>query len=138
MEQTTVRKETIDDIITDLKAQRDAMKKRIRFLEWRLEQRIQLTQNLYQKRREHFNRMQDLAYRIFLDNPKVAFNYDDLAEEWKRRYPNISYLNVPRRVQELTEKQLLWRVEDPESRKVRHFLRLEELKEDGKEEQEQD
>ena len=130
MEQTTRQTQQGDlvQLLLEKGNEIKALRRRVGFLESRLEQRIQLTQNLYQKRREHFNRMQDLAYRIFKDNPKSPFSYEELCEEWKRRYPNISSVNVPRRVKELTQRHLLWRVDDPETHKVYHYLRLEELK----------
>jgi hypothetical protein len=73
--------------------------------------------------------MQDRVYQIFLDYPKVAFSYEELQDEWKSRYPSVSFVNVPRRTRELVEQNLLWSVFDPETRKVYHYLRLEELEE---------
>jgi hypothetical protein len=116
-------------IINDQKKQLEAKDKRIQFLESRLAQRIVKTQNLYQQRKTHFSDMQDRAYQIFLDFPEIGFTYEELVEEWNARYPSISPVNLPRRVRELAEQSLLWDAFDPETRKVYHYLRLEELEE---------
>lgn len=120
-------------IIEDYKRQRDALKRRVEHLEFRLAQRTQKTQNLYQERKARFSDMQDRVYQIFLESPDVAWSYEDLQQEWESRYSKISSVNVPRRVKELTEKGLLWSVMDPESRKVLHYLELEEMEENERE-----
>ena len=110
-----------------------ALHKRIEHLEFRLAQRTQKTQNLYQERKARFSDMQDRVYQIFLESPDVAWSYEDLQQEWESRYSKISSVNVPRRVKELTEQDLLWSVMDPESRKVFHYLKLEEMEENERE-----
>jgi site-specific DNA-adenine methylase len=117
------------DIIADQRKQLEMKQKYIEQLEFRLEQRTEVTKNLYQQRKAHFSDMQDRVYRIFLDYPKIAFCYEELIEEWKAKYPNVSPVNVPRRTRELAEQDLLWSAMDPESHKVYHYLRLEEMEE---------
>lgn len=129
MEQQTTGRPVTNQELVDLWRENAALHKRLEKLEWRLAQRVQKTQNLYQQRKAHFSDMQDRVYQIFLESPDVAFSYEELQEEWKARYSEISAVNVPRRVKELTEQGLLWSVVDPESRKVYHYLRLEELEE---------
>ena len=119
--------------LVDLWRTNAGLHKRIEKLEKRLAQRIQKTQNLYQERKARFSDMQDRVYQIFLESPDVAWSYEDLQQEWESRYSKISSVNVPRRVKELTEQGLLWSVMDPESRKVFHYLKLEEMEENERE-----
>lgn len=129
-EQTTVEsKPATNQELVDLWRENAGLHKRIERLEFRLAQRTQKTENLYQERKAHFSDMQDRVYQIFLESPDVAWSYEELQEEWKSRYSSISAVNVPRRVKELTEQGLLWSVMDPESHKVYHYLRLEQLEE---------
>jgi len=129
MEQETTGRPVTNQELVDLWRENAGLHKRIEKLEFRLAQRVQKTQNLYQQRKAHFSDMQDRVYQIFLESPDVAWSYEELQEEWKARYSAISAVNVPRRVKELTEKNLLWAVMDPESHKVYHYLRLEQVEE---------
>jgi hypothetical protein len=117
-------------LINDLREEVKRKQKRIEQLEFRLAQRIQKTKNLYQERKAHFSDMQDRIYKIFLDFGEVCWTYEELQEEWVSRYPNVSSVNVPRRTRELAEMGSLYSVLDPESRKVYHYLRLDEIEEE--------
>lgn len=117
-------------IVNDLREEVKRKQKRIEQLEFRLAQRIQKTKNLYQERKAKLDEMKDRVYKIFLDFGEVAWTYEELQEEWASRYPNVSSVNLPRRVRELAEMGLLWAALDPESKKVYHYLRLEDLQDD--------
>lgn len=126
--QTTTESRQPEDLHS-LTALIEAQRRRIAFLEFILTQRTETTRNRYQQLKKHFSRMQDLIYKIFLDNPAIGFSYDMLTEEFKARYPNVSSVNVNRRVRELAQQGRLWRTVDKETGKVKHYLRLDEQKE---------
>lgn len=98
--------ETLKDVI----AQRDALKKRVQFLEMVLQQKIVLTEKSYADRKQHFNQMQNLVYQLFLKNPGIPFTYVQMQDEWKRAYPHLetSAVNMPRRIRELVQAKRLW------------------------------
>lgn len=134
MEQTTLQNlQPLLDELQEIRAEREALKKRVRWLEMRLEQRIEKTVNHYQERRSRLDRMQNMALQLFIENPNIPFTYEELVEEWKVKYPDVSCINLPRRIRELAEQNLVWRVEDPETKKALHYLKLEGV-EEGEEE----
>jgi len=101
---------TLLETLRDVTAQRDALKKRVQFLETVLQQKIVLTSQSYVERKEHFNQMQRLVYELFLKNPGIPFTYVQMQEEWRRAFPNLetSAVNVPRRIRELVQAKRLW------------------------------
>ena len=101
---------TILETLKDERAKNEALKKRVAFLESVLEQRIVLTQKNYNERREKFNQMQELVFKLFLANPGIPFTYVELEKLWEDSYPNLqnSKINVGRRVRELVQLKKVW------------------------------
>jgi hypothetical protein len=101
---------TLLETLRDVTAQRDALKKRVQFLETVLQQKIVLTEKSYAERKLHFNQMQRLVYELFLKNPGIPFTYAQAQEEWTKDFPHLkaSATNVGRRIRELVQAKRLW------------------------------
>jgi len=101
---------TLLETLKDVTTQRDALRRRVQFLETVLQQKIVLTEKSYAERKEHFNQMQRLVYELFLKNPGMPFTYVQAMEEWRKVYPHMetSAVNVPRRIRELVQAKRLW------------------------------
>jgi hypothetical protein len=124
-QETTGERPATNQELVDLWRQNACLHKQVQFLQFILTEREKLTENKYSDLKGRFNQMQDLAYRIFLENPTMGFTYEEATEEWERRYPNINSMNLPRRIRELSEMGLLWRSVDPVSGKVKHYVKKE-------------
>jgi hypothetical protein len=121
---------TLLETLRDLRGQNEALKKRVAFLEMILEQRVELTQSTYRERKDHFNQMQELVFKLFLQAPGQPFSYVEIQEEWRRAYPHMasSAVNVPRRVRELVQLRKLWQNIDKSDGLARFWLKLEKKK----------
>jgi len=119
------------DIMQDLKAQRDALKKRVEFLEERLTQRYEETRKDFQRLQPYLENMRAKILQVFVElPPTIELCHEEIIEEFKAKYPMLSTANVPRRVRELVEQGKLWSHKD-EKGVVRFSLKLKEEKIDG-------
>lgn len=106
-----------------LSRQLEAKEKRIRTLEFLLEQRFRETKRQYDP--EHVEEMKDRVYRLFLDRAGVSFTYEEAEAEFQHVY-GFRSANVPQRLRDLRKEGKLWSA-DNESGKVRFYLKLAEL-----------
>jgi hypothetical protein len=115
------------NIMQDLKAQRDALQKRVAWLEERLEQRHEETRKDFERMQPYLENMRAKIRQIFLDlPPTVGLTHQEIQDEFHDRYPMVSITNVPRRVRELVEQGDLWSKTDDEGT-VRFYLKLKEV-----------
>lgn len=111
-----------------------ALRKRMDFLQMRLEQRQVDTENRYVEKKRWLDSMCDLCYKVFLADPERGFTYDEFILEFQRFYPKVPCGHVQRRLRDLRDKKLLWSNIDKTTGEVRYWLKLEELPEEEKEE----
>jgi len=114
--------------IQELLARNKALEIRTQHLELVLKQRIVLTENKYRDNAKHFENLERMVLQVFRDNPAMPFTYADLQVECGIRYPSVPWCNLERRVRQLRAQGALWNDVDPDSHKVRFWLKLEEIK----------
>lgn len=114
-------------LIDKLLGQRDHLKAQVRFLRARLEQRQEKTVSHYNKLLLHFKNQRDKEFKIFLELPyNVGLLHEEIRTEYEKRYPNENTKDLPRRTRENVELGRLWAKQEPNSSKVRFYLRLKE------------
>jgi hypothetical protein len=103
----------------------EAQRKRIAFLERRLQQRFESTRQDYLSRIKYFESMQQRILQLFLEDVPagVGLSHREIQEEFARKFPAIKSTNVDRRVQELAKAGKLWAHKDDDGT-VRFYLRL--------------
>jgi hypothetical protein len=114
-------------LIKDLQRVNEAQRRRIEFLERRLEQRFVDTRQDYVSRIKYFEGMQQRVLQLFLEDVSagVGLSMPEVLEEWARKFPAIKSANVDRRVQELARAGRLWKCKDDDGI-VRFYLKLRE------------
>jgi len=132
--QTTLQKKQQEDLVQLLiekEAENKALRKRVGFLESRLEQRSEKTKKDLRKLLPYFKSMRDKVMGIFLElQPTTGLSHKDIIEEFRIKYPMINVAHLPRRVCELvSDEQKLWSKKD-EKGTVRFYLKLKDLKGD--------
>lgn len=120
-----------DDELGDLRAKCEAqnrhikfLKSRITFLELRLRQRIEVTENKFRLHEKDFTQVESLCLSIFRANPERRFTYEDFQTEYKKKYPTLPGANVPRRIRQLFHDGCLIREPCPETGKQTYCLKL--------------
>jgi hypothetical protein len=115
--------------INRIESVKEALERRVKFLEERLQQRFIATVNEYQDRRKYFDKMQEYVLTLFLDLPPDAgLTRTEIPEEFKRKYPHMASVDALRRAYELKQQDKLWTKQDPDGT-VRFFLKLKEVEE---------
>lgn len=111
--------------LVDLWRENAALHHRITFLEQRLQQRSTATIKDYQKLRKYFDVMKGRILDIFVDLPiTMGLSHPEISEAFRERYPAIHSVDLPRRVRELVQDNLLWSRE--EDGVAKFYLRLKE------------
>lgn len=123
MSKTTPQTALIDKLL----GQRDHLKAQVRFLRARLEQKYEKTVSHYNKLLLHFKNQRDKEFKIFLELPyDTGLLHEEIRREYEKRYPNENTKDLPRRTRENVELGRLWAKQEPNSSKVRFYLRLKE------------
>ena len=99
--------------------QLEAKEKRIRQLEFILEQRYRETKRQFDPAK--LEEMKAKVYQLFLASPGVGFTYEEAEEEFERMY-GFKSANVGQRCRDLRQEGKLW--SSDEEGKVRFYLRL--------------
>lgn len=99
--------------------QLEAKDKRIRQLEFILDQRVRETKRMYDP--SHIEQMKDRVYRLFLACPGLGFTYEEAEDEFEAIY-GFRSANVGQRMRDLRQDGKLW--SSDENGKVRFYLKL--------------
>ncbi len=99
--------------------QLEAKDKRIRFLEFILEQRGRETLKRFDPKQVEL--MVGKVYQVFLENPGRGLSYDEVGEEFKRLW-HFHSEHIPQRVRDLRKAGKVW--SDDSSGVVRFYLTL--------------
>lgn len=109
-----------------LTKQLQAKEKRIRYLEFILEQRAEITRKKWNPR--NVAEMLEKVYRVFVLNPGVGFTYEEAEREFQSVWHFHSAFVGPR-MRDLFREGKLWRGRDENGKgKVRYYLKLDEKK----------
>ena len=103
----------------------EAQRRRIEFLERRLEQRFESTRQDYASKIKYFESIQKMVLQLFLEDVPVGvgLSMPEILKEFERKFPAVKSAFVGRRVQELAAAGKLWRSKD-DGGTVRFYLRL--------------
>jgi hypothetical protein len=114
-------------LVDDLRRLNEGQRRRIEFLERRLEQRFVDTRQDYVSRIKYFEGMQQRVLQLFLEDVPagVGLSIPEVLEELARKFPAIKSANWDRRVQELARAGKLWKCKDDDGI-VRFYLKLRE------------
>jgi len=105
--------ETFAHIVEDCRRQNEALKRRVSFLEWRLEQRNEETTKDFHAMQPFFESMKAKILLIFHDLPlSMGLSHQEIQDQFAKLYPMIDITNVPRRVRELVNEGKLWTFPD--------------------------
>jgi hypothetical protein len=106
----------------------EAKDKRIRQLEYVLEQRYRETKRQFDP--DKLEEMKGKVYQIFLANPGVGFTYEEAEDDFERTY-GFRSANVGQRMRDLRQEDKLWSTEETiecsTKKKVRFYLKLAEV-----------
>jgi hypothetical protein len=104
--------------------QLEAKDKRIRYLEFILEQRYQATVKKYDP--EKIAEMCRRCYEVFLDAPAgTGYTTTEFLTAFKNKW-RFQSAHLPQRLRDLVKQQKLWRAKDDKGN-VRFYLKLEEV-----------
>lgn len=122
--------ESVEQILQEYRARNEALQRRVKFLEMRLEQRFVVTKNDYEQLKPYFERIKTKIINIFLDlPPSVGLTTNELQEEYQRLHPRESTAHLYRRARQLCDDGLLWSCPDENKKNVRFYLKLKPLSE---------
>lgn len=99
----------------------EAKDKRIRYLEYVLEQRTRATKAEYDP--EALARMEQLCYEVFLKHPGRGYTYEEFEDAFEEQN-NFRSANTGQRLRDLRQNKKIWSDGDP----VRFYLKLKEMK----------
>lgn len=117
------------DVVADYKARNAALERRVRFLEWRLEQREEATKNDYEALKPYLEQTRVKILSVFYELPITSdLTPEELQEAFSKKYPAISTVNLYRRARELVGEGKLFSYQD-ECHHVHFCLRLKEIDE---------
>lgn len=102
--------------------QLEAKDKRIRFLEYILEQRFRETKSQFDPKQ--VEEMKGKVYALFLSTPSISFSYEEAEAEFQAVY-GFRSANVGQRLRDLRQEGKLW--SDEQEGKVRFRLKLAEV-----------
>ncbi len=105
--------------------QLEAKDKKIKHLEFLLEQRSEETENTFREDQKKINRCEDDVKEFFIRNPGVGFTYLEARHDFKALF-NYEQINIDRRMRQLAVDGFLWK-SDKEDGQIRYYLKLEEL-----------
>jgi len=131
MEQTTTELAPLLEELQEKRARIKALRRKVEFLETRLEQRFEETKKDFKKLQPYFENMRSKILQIFMElPPTTGLSHKEIIEEFRAKYPTINTAHIPRRVCELvSDEQKLWSKKD-EKGTVRFYLKLKPLKGD--------
>lgn len=102
-----------------------AQRKRITHLEKCLIGATVKAQNKYERNKKFFEIIQGKIMKMYLDiGAGIGMDAKTLLKEYAVRYPHANIANVLRRVYELIEKGMLWSEEDPHTKRVTFYLKV--------------
>ena len=121
--------ESVEQIINDYRSRNEALQRRVKFLEKRLEQRFIITKSDYEQLQPYFERIKNKIINLFLNlPPSMGLSTKGLQEEYQRLYPRESTAHLYRRARQLCDDGILWSCPDEENeKKVRFYLKLKPL-----------
>ena len=131
MEQTTTELAPLLEELQEKRARIKALRRKVEFLETRLEQRFEETKKDFKKLQPYFENMRSKILQIFMElPPTTGLSHKEIIEEFRAKYPTINTAHIPRRVCELvSDEQKLWSKKD-EKGTVRFYFKLKPLKGD--------
>ena len=121
--------ESVEQIINDYRSRNEALQRRVKFLEKRLEQRFIITKSDYEQLQPYFERIKNKIINLFLNlPPSMGLSTKELQEEYQRLHPRESTAHLYRRARQLCDEGLLWSCPDEENpHHVRFYLKLKPL-----------
>lgn len=112
-----------EQVAVGTSARWEALERKVKFLEQRLEQRYEETVNAYQDRRKWFDKQQDYVFSMFLDlPPDTGLTRTEIVEQFRVKYPHLASVDAIRRAYELERAGKLWKQQEKDA--VRFYLKL--------------
>lgn len=107
--------------------EKEALRRRVKFLEKRLSQAFEDTRQDYSSKMRHFESVQLKILQLFLEKatPGTGLSHVEIKALFEESFPAAETAFLARRVQELAAEGLLWRFKD-ETGTVRFYLKLRE------------
>ncbi len=114
-------------VVADYRARNEALERRVRFLEWRLEQRAEVSRRDFESLKPYFEGIKVKILSIFMDLPVTSgLSTNELEGEFRSRFPGVSTVHLYRRARELCSEGKLWSCPDAAG-SVRFYLRLKDV-----------
>ena len=103
-----------------------AMERRIKHLEFLLEQRNEETQVNFRDEAAKIGRCEDDVKKFFINHPGEGFSYTDARHLFTQEF-HYEQKNIDRRMRQLATEGFLWK-SDRETGEVKYYLKLNEQK----------